>query len=108
MVLKVSFKTVLTSFNWLTVLHCLALRFRTVLASFQKIFEVPKKQSRFMNLVIEKQSLFFTTISQIGYFLKQLARIFKKNFFYTIVGTFLKRLLVCSEDLNRSNLRNGP
>ena len=75
---------------------------------FQKIFEVPRTQSQFMNLVREKQSLFITTISQIGYILKQLARVFKKNFFYTKVGTFLKRLLVCLEDLNRSNLRNGP
>ena len=69
---------------------------------------MPKKQSRLMNFVKEKQSLFITTISLIGYFLDQLARNLKKNFFYTKVGTFLKRLLVCFEDLNRSNLRNGP
>ena len=60
-----------------------------------------------MNLVKEKQSL-IKTICQITYFLKQLARILKKNFFYTKVGTFLKRLLVCLEDSIGSNLRNGP
>ena len=32
---------------------------------FQKIFEAPKRQSQFMNLVIEKESLFIAT-SLIG------------------------------------------
>ena len=91
----------------MTFVHYLAVRFESSPCEFQKIFEAPRTQGQFLNLVKEKQSL-ITTICQITYFLKQRARILKKNFFYTKVGTFLKRLLVCLEDLIRSNLRNGP
>ena len=58
-----------------------------------------------MNLVIEKPSLFITFIGLVGYFLDQLARLFKKNFPTKLFGTFLKRILARSEDLNASSFK---
>ena len=47
-----------------------------------------------MKLVIEKQSLFITTISQVGHFLEQLARNFKEKLFLH-KSWYISKKIVC-------------
>ena len=67
-VLKVSFKTVLMCFNYLSVVHLVSIRLRTFSESFKRHLKYHKRQSRFMNSVIGKQSFLSKLLVLLGTF----------------------------------------